>query len=169
MTFVGTFSKAMGRASVFIGQACGVLYITAIFLSVYEVFMRYALDAPTSWSSEIIMMLVATAWALCIGVVTQQNRHITVTTMELLVGAETWRRMRKLAILISMAAAAGMIYACWKPMLSVLKNVQTSGSAFDPPIPTYIKTLIVVAGVLYFLQLLALLIAPTRRVEKDAS
>lgn len=83
------FVEHMGKISVFLGKACGVFYIAAIALSVYEVFMRYALDAPTSWTFETIMVLVATAWLFCVGAITQQRRHITVTTMELLVNLFT--------------------------------------------------------------------------------
>ena len=130
------FVEMVGRLSVFLGKACGVFYIAAIGLSVFEVFMRYALGAPTVWTSETIMMLVATAWLFCVGAVTQQRRHITVTTMELLVGARLWQRMQKVAIVLSMVAVAGLIWMLWGPMVKVLQSPQTTGSAFDPPSPT---------------------------------
>ena len=98
----------MRKISVFLGLACGGFYLAAVALSVYEVFMRYALGAPTSWTSETIMMLVATAWLLCVGAVTQQRRHITVTTMELLVGEALWRKMTRVAIILSMMAVLGL-------------------------------------------------------------
>jgi len=161
-----TFVRSVGKLSVFLGKACGVFYLSAIALSVYEVFMRYALGAPTSWTSETIMMLVATAWLMCVGAVTQQRRHITVTTMELLVGAAIWRRMTKIAILISIVAVSGMIIMLWGPMIKVLTSMQTSGSAFDPPVPTYVKTAFVVAGCLYLLQLIANLLTPTEGLAK---
>ena len=157
------FIAYTGRLSVFLGRACGVFYAAAIALSVYEVFMRYALDAPTSWTSETIMMLVATAWLFCVGAVTQQRRHITVTTMELLVGEAVWNRMKKIAIAISMIGVAGLIIMLWGPMMKVLAAPQTTGSAFDPPSPTYIKTAFVVAGCLYLFQLAANLLSPTKR------
>lgn len=151
---------AISRTSVFLGRGCGIFYLTAIALSIYEVFMRYVLGTPTAWTNEVIMALVATAWMLCIGAVTQQHRHITVTAMELVVGETAWRRMAKLAVALSMLAAAGLLYASWKPMVSIVASPQTSGSAFDSPAPTYIKTLLVIACALYFLQLLANLVAP---------
>jgi len=159
------FVEGMGRISVFLGKACGAFYIAAIALSVYEVFMRYALGAPTSWTSETIMALVATAWLLCVGAVTQQRRHITVTTMELLVGQPVWTRMKKVAIAISMIGVTGMVVMLWGPMTKVLKATQTTGSAFDPPSPTYIKTLFFVAGCLYLLQLLANLLTPSADLD----
>lgn len=160
------FVEQIGKISVFLGKACGVFYLTAIGLSVYEVFMRYALGAPTSWTSETIMVLVSTAWLFCIGAVTQQRRHITVTTMELLVGEAMWERMKKIAIVMSMIAVLGMIIMLWGPMVKVLSAPQTTGSAFDPPSPTYVKTAFVIAAALYFLQLLANLMTPAKQLAK---
>jgi TRAP-type C4-dicarboxylate transport system permease small subunit len=160
------FVQGVGRLSVFLGKACGVFYLAAISLSIYEVFMRYALDAPTSWTSETIMMLVATAWLFCVGAVTQQRRHITVTTMELLVGERLWRKMKKIAIAISMIGVAGLIVMLWGAMVKVLNAPQTTGSAFDPPSPTYVKTAFFVAACLYFLQLLANLLAPSETLRE---
>ncbi len=156
------FADYTGRLSVFLGKACGVFYLTAIALSVFEVFMRYALDRPTSWTSETIMALVATAWLFCVGAVTQQRRHITVTTMELMVGDAVWARMKKVAIVISMIGVAGLTVMLWGPMVKVLAAPQTTGSAFDPPSPTYIKTAFVVAVCLYLLQLAANLVTPIK-------
>lgn len=160
------FVDIIGKISVFLGKACGAFYLAAIALSIYEVFMRYAFGAPTSWTSETIMMLVATAWMFCVGAVTQQRRHITVTTMELLVGEKLWNRMTKVAILLSMIAVAGLTVMLWGPMVKVLQAPQTSGSAFDPPSPTYVKSMLVVAASLYFLQLLANLLTPAQKVSE---
>lgn len=163
------FVQGVGKISVFFGRACGVFYLAAISLSIYEVFMRYVLNAPTSWTSETIMMLVATAWLFCVGAVTQQRRHITVTTMELLVGEQLWRKMKKIAIAISIVGVTGLIVMLWGPMAKVLHAPQTTGSAFDPPSPTYVKTAFFAAACLYFLQLLANLLAITdkRREPKE--
>ena len=143
-----------------------MFYLAAIGLSVYEVVMRYAFDAPTSWTSETIMALVATAWLFCVGAVTQQRRHITVTTMELVVGPRIWRRMKKFAILLSLLGVAGLTIMLWGPMVKVIKAPQSTGSAFDPYIPTYIKAAFVAAAILYFLQLLANLLTPSTDPEE---
>jgi hypothetical protein len=54
----------------------------------------------------------------------------------------------------------------WGPMVKILQNPQTTGSAFDPPFPTYIKTMFVVATVLYLLQLFANLLTPSKKLKK---
>ena len=160
------YVKLMGRCSVFLGKACGMFYLAAIGLSVHEVVMRYVFDAPTSWTSETIMALVATAWLFSVGAVTQQRRHITVTTMELVVGPEVWRRMKRFAIILSLFGVAGLIVMLWGPMTKVLASPQSTGSAFDPYVPTYIKTAFVFAAILYFLQLLANLLTPTAKLSE---
>ena len=162
---IRAFTETIGKISVFLGKACGVFYLTAIALSMYEVFMRYVLGAPTSWTSETIMMLVATAWLMSVGAITQQRRHITVTTMELLVSKAVWQRLKKVAIAISMVAVAGLTIMLWGPMTKVLTSLQTTGSAFDPPSPTYVKTAFVAAAILYFLQLLANLLTPSEQLR----
>lgn len=161
------FTESVDKLSVFLGKACGVFYLAAIGLSVFEVVMRYAFNAPTSWTSETIMMLVATAWLLCVGAVTQQRRHITVTTMEILLGEKLWNRVSKIAILISMVGVTGLIIMLWGPMVKILKHPQTTGSAFDPPSPTYVKTMFVVAGILYLLQLIANLLTPSKKLQNS--
>jgi len=162
------FVESVGKLSVFLGKMCGVFYFAAILLSVYEIFMRYAFNAPTSWTSETIMMMVATAWLLCVGAVTQQRRHITVTSMELMLGEKLWNRLSKVAILISMVGVTGLIIMVWDPMVKVLQHPQTTGSAFDPPSPTYYKTLFDVAGFLYLLQLTANLFTPSKNSQEPA-
>jgi len=157
-----TYPTGRGSLLLFIktGGSSQRFYLAAIALSVYEVFMRYVLDAPTSWTSETIMALVATGWLLSVGAVTQQRRHITVTTMELVLGDRLWRRLRKIAIAISIIGVTGLIIMLWDPMVKILNAPQTTGSAFDPPTPTYIKTLFVGAAFLYLLQLIANLFTP---------
>lgn len=153
-------SEAIGRFSVFLGQACGVFYLAAIALSVYEVFTRYVLDTPTVWTTEVIMALCASAWLLSAAAVTQQNRHITVTVMELVVSRRTWAIMRRIGIVISIVAILGLLWASFTPSLRAIAHIERSGSAFNPPVPSYLKVMIMVALVLYVLQLFANLLKP---------
>lgn len=44
--------------------------------------------------------------------------------------------------------------------------MQTTASAFDPPSPTYVSTLFVVAASLYLLQLVATFLAPEDDAER---
>ena len=149
------FVETMGRVSVFLGKACGPFYLAAIGLSVYEVFTRYALNAPTVWTTEAVMALCGTAWLLSAGAVTQQNRHITVTVMEIVVGSKAWMLMRRIALVLSVVAIIGLLWANWGPFMQATTHLERSGSAFNPPLPSYLKAMIVIALTVYSLQLVA--------------
>lgn len=149
------FVTAIGKLSVFLGKATGPFYLGAIGLSVYEVFTRYVLNDPTAWTTEAVMGLCATGWMLSVGAVTQQHRHITVTVMELVVGKTIWNRMRKLALVLSLTAVAGLSWANWGPMTRAVAHIERTGSAFNPPLISYLKVMLSVVAVVYFLQLLA--------------
>jgi TRAP-type C4-dicarboxylate transport system permease small subunit len=167
MSVLQGFAQGIGRLSTFLGQACGVIYAAAVALSVFEVVMRYAFDMPTVWTTEIIMALCATAWMLCVGAVTQQNRHITVTVLEIVIGEKNWRRLSRLAVILSIIAVGILLIACWEPMMKSIHRIERSGSAFNPPQPTYLKTLLVFSAALYVLQLIANLIpSPKRPLNK---
>ena len=150
----------ISKLSILLGKSCGVFYITAIGLSVFEVLMRYVLGTPTAWTLETIMTLCSTAWLLSVGAVTQQKRHITVTTMELIVGEKLWNRMISIALLISVIAVFGLLWSNWDSTLNAFKSLERSGSAFNPPVPSYLKIMLSVACVIYTLQLLANLFTP---------
>ncbi len=147
--------ETISKISVFIGKCCGVFYFTAILLSVYEVILRYIFDAPTAWAFEVIMILVGLAWLLSIGAVTQQNRHITVTFLEIVVSKKVWRIMQKIAIILSLLAVLGLLWAAFPPAIHAIKYVERSGSAFNPPSPSLMKVMLAVACILYILQLMA--------------
>ncbi|CZF81538.1 Tripartite ATP-independent periplasmic transporters, DctQ component [Grimontia celer] len=151
-------ANTASKASVFIGKSSGVFYAVAIVLAVTEVIARYVFNSPTSWNLEIIMALCGSAWLLSAGAVTQQQRHITVTVMELVVSESVWKWMQRLALVISLFAVAGLIWAAFDPAIHAINNIERSGSAFNPPLPTYFKALLLCAGVLFFIQLLANLI-----------
>ena len=155
-----SFCNMVGRLSVLLGKACGIFYLTAIGLSVYEVFTRYLLGQPTVWTTEAVMACCATAWMLSAAAITQQNRHITVTSLELLVGRSFWLVLRRIALAFSLAAVAGLTWAMWGPAVRSLEKLERSGSAFNPPLPSYLKVLLVFACVVFALQLIAKLIAP---------
>jgi TRAP-type C4-dicarboxylate transport system permease small subunit len=145
----------VARLSVFLGRACGGIYLVAVILSVTEVFSRYVLNAPTVWITEVVMTLCGCAWLLSVGAVTQQNRHITVTAMQLIVGKRTWRRLSQLAFALTFTAIIALLYASLDPAVRATLSVERTGSAFNSPTPTMLKVLLAVSCALYLAQLIA--------------
>ena len=107
------YAEMMDRFSVFIGHACSTLFFTCIAVSALEVVLRYGFDSPTVWSTELAMTLCATVWVLSVGYVTQRNRHISITMMELLVSARVWHYFRLVQMLIAFGAILVLGMALW--------------------------------------------------------
>jgi TRAP-type C4-dicarboxylate transport system permease small subunit len=168
-TLFSRYADTMDRISVFIGQACSVLLFACIVASAAEVVMRYGFDRPTVWSTELAMTLCATAWVLSVGFVTQRNRHISITMLELVVGPKVWRIFRLVQMLIAFGAVLVLTMALWKPAIKVLGRTEYSGTAFNSIQPTIFKVLIVVGCIFYLAQLVANIIRWVQRTEGDLS
>ena len=160
------YADVMDRASVFIGHACSPLLFACIAISALEVLMRYGFDRPTAWSTELAMTLCATAWVLSVGYVTERNRHISITMVEMVVGPRIWRFFRLFQMLISFAAVFVLTLASWEPAMKVLRRTEYSGTALNSVQPTFLKLLLVAGCILYLLQLLANVIRWAQHMEK---
>lgn len=165
--FFACCAAAMDRVSVFTGQACASLLFACIAFSALEVVMRYGFDHPTSWSIEVTMALCATAWVLSVGYVTERNRHISITMLEILVGPKLWRRFRLVQILVSIGAVTGLILAIWSPAMRVIARPEYSGTALNSIQPSYLKVVLLAGCVLYVAQLFANLIRWFQGTEKE--
>ncbi|MGY9048558.1 C4-dicarboxylate ABC transporter permease [Puniceibacterium antarcticum] len=163
------YADTTDRISVFIGQGCSVLFFACIIASAAEVVMRYGFDHPTAWSTEVSMTLCATAWVMSVGYVTQRNRHISITMLELVVGPHVWRVFRLIQMLIAFGAVFVLTLALWKPAMKVLARTEYSGTAFNSVQPTIFKVLIVIGCILYLAQLVANVIRWAQRTEGDLS
>lgn len=149
------YADAISHVSVFIGHSCSILYFTCIAVSALEVVMRYGFDRPTVWSTELAMTLCATAWVISVGYVTERNRHISITMLEMLVGPRLWRFFRLLQLLIAFGAIFVLTLALWRPAAKVIGRTEYTGTAFNSIQPTVFKVIIVVGCILYLAQLVA--------------
>lgn len=149
------FVVAVGRVSVFIGYACAILLFACVTLSATEVILRYVFDYPTVWSFEVVMGMCATVWVLSVGFVTQQKRHIAITMLELVVSKRTWNFLLLVQMLIAVFATSMLLWAVYDPVISSLTYIERSGSAFNPPLPAYLKSVLFIGCILYLFQLCA--------------
>lgn len=163
------YAEAMDRISVFIGHACSTLLFICIAVSALEVVMRYGFDNPSVWSTELAMTLCASAWVLSVGYVTQRNRHISITMMELLVSPRMWHYFRLFQKLIAFGAILVLAIALWGPAAKVIGRTEHSGTAFNSPQPTYLKVMIVIGCGLYLAQLLANIIRWFQNTEEETT
>ncbi|RVV99875.1 TRAP transporter small permease [Mesobaculum littorinae] len=163
------YADGMDRVSVFIGQGCSVLFFACIAISAAEVVFRYGFDRPTVWSTELAMTLCATAWVLSVAFVTERNRHISITMLEMLVGPRVWRLFRLFQLLIAFGAIFVLSLALWGPARKVMERTEYTGTALNSIQPTIFKILILLGCVLYLAQLASNIIRWVQHTEKDVT
>lgn len=148
------FTRGVDHFSRFSGLTVGNLYIIAAAVTMWEVIARYFFNAPTSWAFEVVQVLCATAWMLSAGFVTLQRRHIGVTVFYLMV-SERWRwRLDLFAMLVAAFALHMLITDTLLRALDAIDGPDLSGTAFNSPMPTLLKSVLVAGLFIYLVQLM---------------
>jgi TRAP-type C4-dicarboxylate transport system permease small subunit len=161
------FCHAIDHVSEFLGLAAAQLYLLCALITTYEVVMRYVFHAPTQWAFEVVMVLCASAWILSVGYVTRHRRHIGITVLYVLAPPRVRWVLDLLINLVAIVAVAILMYAAWEPAMRAIRSIQRTGSAFNSPEPTILKTMLVIGAALYLLQLIANLVKLLRHEDDE--
>ncbi|HKJ94399.1 MAG TPA: TRAP transporter small permease subunit [Gammaproteobacteria bacterium] len=152
-----SFDDAVGARTMldrFINRgAKGVAWLVfvAMAISVYEVFMRYALNSPTSWVHETTVFLVAITFSAGGPVALARDRHIRV---RLLYDASGPRLRHALDIFndgVTLLFCLAMTYAAyvmfWRSSHGPMGawHLERSGTSWNPPFPALTKGVILLA------------------------
>lgn len=156
--------NGMDRVSQFLGLAVSHFYLVCAVVTAFEVAMRYLFNSPTLWAFEVVMVICASAWVLSGAYVTMRRGHIAITVLYQY--TKGWARwwLDLIIQLVALASMCVLVYALWDPMRGALRGgIERSGSSFNSPEPTVLKTLLFVGALLYALQTLANLIRHLHR------
>lgn len=137
----------------FSGIAVSVLYVFAIFATLYEVIARYAFNAPTQWAFEVVMVLVATCWMLSAGYITFRQRHIAVTVISHSASPANQWRLEMFSNVVGILALFILAADSMSEAVEAVHRVERQGSAFDSPMPTFLKVLLTLGATFYLGQL----------------
>ncbi|WP_411892706.1 TRAP transporter small permease subunit [Yoonia sp. SDW83-1] len=158
-------SGALGR----IINAVGIVFAIGILVSagilVIEIFLRYALNAPTIWAHETVIFLTASAFVYGGLYVVARNTHIRVVLIYDYL-PKPIRRYFDIAIsMISFLASGMFAWAAWKGVERAIWTpagdfrLETSGSAWNPPTPGLLKVFLLFILIIMTVQFLILTIA----------
>ena len=136
------------------GIAVSTFYLVAALATLYEVFSRYVLNAPTFWAFETVMVSVAAAWMLSAGYVTLKKRHIAITVIHNIAGpAQRWW-LDLFAMLVGVIALYMLLTDASIRAYDSVGRIEKSGSAFNSPLPMMMKSLMVIGAFMYLAQLM---------------
>jgi len=113
----------------------GALLIGLIALLLgYDVFMRYALNNPTSWVLDIVQLLQAALALLTGSYVLKIGGHVNMNLL-LEYASNKWRK--KLAIISSIAAALGCAWMSYLSWNLFTKSLLIKEATYSLEIPLY--------------------------------
>lgn len=159
--------------AMFIGRITMILIISMTLVMLYEVFLRYMIEAPTLWANELTLWIAGFVFMLSGIYAMQQRSHIRIFILYDYL--PRWAQHICDATWVAMLwlFAFFLVYGSYKQVFVIkLYKWETFGTAFDPPIPATIQPMILITICLIALQALSNLIAdwnrdPSELAEKD--
>lgn len=161
------------RLSERIGTWTAYAYFGAAALIWAEVLLRYFLRAPTSWTQEIVIALCASGFLLGGATVMRRFQHIRIG----FVVDGRGPALQRLSLVLSLVA--GVIFLLglgWGALWQFVESVsvvdegrwmpETTGRAWDVPLPPFIRLVLVLATALFLSQAVVTLLRRLRGDER---
>jgi TRAP-type C4-dicarboxylate transport system permease small subunit len=144
----------------------GILFAVGITISmlilIQEIVLRYVFGSPTIWAHETTVFLCAVAFVYGGLYCTARDQHIRVV---ILYDHVSGRARRLLDVAISIVSMVASLFFAWAAWLMVKRaifrpdgtvHLETSGSAWDPPYPAWLKLFLLATLCVMALQFLIL-------------
>ena len=164
----GLLGRVVDRGGIIFALA----FVVSMAILILEIFMRYVLGSPTLWAHETTIFLCAISFVYGGLYCTVRDSHIRVVLIYDHLGPR-WRRVFDVVIsLLCMGSACFFAYASWVMVERALWapsgafRLETTGSAWNPPTPALLKTLLLVVMIILAVQFLVLAVNYARRGNK---
>lgn len=165
-------SNALDRGIVWLGSKLSILFAVVAIVSTYEIVMRYVFDDPTTWVHETATFIGASLFIFGGLYAFASDKHVRVVLIYDSVSERAQCWLRILHHLLGLGFSGMMLYAGWTMARKAVftpwgaLRLETSGSAWNPPFPAYLKVFILVAFAVLTLQLVLHLIRDLRQLRK---
>jgi TRAP-type C4-dicarboxylate transport system permease small subunit len=143
------------RVSKSIGDALSLFFLVAVLLTVYEVAMRYVFNAPTIWVHDMVIVLSAVGFVFGGAVASQQRHHIQMASYAHRLPARVRRHLDVVCHVLAALYLAMFLYGALQFAIPSVKLLETSGRAWDVPIPAFLKSVLAIGAALMLLQTLS--------------
>jgi TRAP-type mannitol/chloroaromatic compound transport system permease small subunit len=143
------------RISRTVGNGLSALFLVAVALTVYEVFLRYVFNAPTVWVHDVVIVLSAVCFVFGGALASQQRIHIQMASYTENVRPRVRRTLDLICQVLTAAYLVMFLYAALRMAIPSLELMETSGRAWDVPIPAFLKTVLALGMFLMLAQTLS--------------
>lgn len=151
-------SRSIDALNEKIGVYSSYLILPLVGVVVYEVFMRYVFDAPTSWGFEMTTFLYGVHFMLALAYAHKHDGHVSIDVFESRFPAKVRTKLRIISNLVIFIPTIGLL-TIWaiKYAITSWGFWERASSSWAPAIYPY-KTLMAIGFVLLLLQGIAKLI-----------
>jgi TRAP-type mannitol/chloroaromatic compound transport system permease small subunit len=148
-----------------IGFYGSLLILPLVGVVVWEVMMRYGLDAPTSWAFELTVFLYGVHYSIALAYAHKHNTHVSIDVFESRLQERPRLLLRIFTNTVLFIPTVGLLtyYSCAMAATS-WQQWERASSSWAPAVYPY-KTLMAIGFVLFFLQGLAKLIQDIRSLK----
>ena len=131
--------RTADRLSVFIGRITMMLILLLCGVMLYEVFVRYLLNAATLWANELSLWIAGFIFLTAGLYAMQQRSHIRIFLLYDMCPRWLQRVFDCISTFLICVFAFFLIYGGYGEAFDKFYRWETFGTAFDPPIPATIK------------------------------
>ncbi|WP_170604001.1 TRAP transporter small permease subunit [Ruegeria arenilitoris] len=137
--------RPIDRFALFFGRVTMMLILLMTSVMLYEVFLRYALEAPTLWANELTLWIGGFVF-LCSGLYGMQQRsHIRIFILYDVCPRWLQKIFDTIWTLVFVIFAAGLVFGSYKQVfITKFHNWELFGTAFDPPIPATVQPAVLI-------------------------
>lgn len=165
--------RPIDRIALFFGRVTMMLILGMTCVMLYEVFLRYALEAPTLWANELTLWIGGFVFLLAGFYGMQQRSHIRIFILYDVCPRWVQRIFDVTWTLLFVVFVIGLVFGSYKQIfITKFYNWELFGTAFDPPIPATVQPAVLIIMVLVAIQAVINLIAdwnlePTKHTAAD--
>ena len=145
-----------------LGIVLSWFFAIIVVLTAFEVVMRYGFNRPTIWVHDVAIALSAICFVVGGAYALQADMHIRINVIAELVPPHAKRWVTLFGHVATFVFLAALTYAATIQASRSVALMETSGRAWDVPIPAFLKTMLAVGAALMLAQALVQLWAALR-------
>ena len=148
------------------GFYASYLVLPLIIVVVFEVFMRYAFNAPTTWAFELTVFLYGVHFCFALAYAHKHNTHVAIDVFESRLSPKSRIILRIITNAALFLPSMGLLsFYVWVLVVNSWQQWEHASSSWAPAIYP-VKTLMAVGFFLFLLQGIAKLIQDIRALKE---
>ncbi len=154
--------------ALFLGRVTMMLIISMTLVMLYEVFLRYVIEAPTLWANELTLWIAGFVFLVSGIYAMQQRCHIRIFILYDILPRPLRKACDVISVVLLCMFAFFLVFGSYNQVFAIkFHRWEMFGTAFDPPIPATIQPMILIVVCLVAIQAVLNLIADWHQNPDD--